>query len=128
MGTGDGKRSLRRRITALMVGASLLGVLGAAVPSQAAKVQGQIIAGPANASYPAYLTPRVVITKGSTVKFTNLDPLQRHDAIFTGLGFGSSLLSFPKSDVISEVAFLKKGTYRFKCSLHILMTGQLIIK
>jgi plastocyanin len=126
MASGDRKKSLRRRFTALAVGASLVAVLAGVVPSQAAKVQGKIISTPLNASYP-FPTFRVVILKGNTVKYTNVDTV-KHNVNFVGLGWSAPYLGLNQSYTYSQAATLKRGTYPFKCDMHPTMTGQLIVK
>jgi plastocyanin len=126
MGAGDRRKGrLRSRGSALLVGAALVGVMGGFVPSQAAKLQGQIIAGPGNATYP-FLTARVVIQKGSTVIFRNLDTVQ-HNVDFPKKGVSTPNIGLLGTFKIAQVSTWKKGKYNFVCDLHQLMTGQLVI-
>jgi plastocyanin len=125
-GVGE-RKSMRKRLVALVVGASLLGVVGAVAPATAArKVNGLIIAGPGNAALP-FLTARVVITKGSIVTFRNLD-LTQHNVAFKKQGWSTPNISLPQAWAIPQVATLKPGTYPFVCTLHAAMKGSLIVR
>ena len=121
------KGSVRRRIAALAIGASMLGVLAGVVPSQAGPHPvGQIISIPGNSAF-VFATARVVITKGSQVKYTNLD-IVPHNVYFDTLGFGTANLGLAQSQVLAKTATLKPGTYNFHCTLHHPMKGALIVK
>jgi plastocyanin len=122
------RKPLRRRIGALIAGASLLGVLGAAGPSQAAKVPGLIVAGPgAFVPFVTYLTPRVVMSKGAIATFRNLD-VTLHDVVSDKGYFTSPKIGLAQSTAIPTTAALAPGTYKFHCSLHNWMKGQLIVR
>lgn len=86
-----------------------------------------IIAGPGSAAT-TYYTPRIVSLKGRIVKFRNLD-VPRHDVRSNTPGlFGSALIGFGKQTNVNGTQNLARGTYKFFCSLHPNMKGQLIVQ
>jgi len=121
-------KPLHRRIGALIAAASLVGVLGASGTSQAAKVPGLIIAGPgAFVPFVNYLTPRVVMSKGAIATFRNFDAVQ-HDVVSDKGLFSSAKIGIGASYAIASTHSLPPGTYKFHCSLHNWMKGQLIVR
>lgn len=96
--------------------------IAAAIPASASAAEQQ-----ATASTPvAYTTPQLVAFEGDTLRFTNLDALAGHDLDSVPAGrFGSPVVTAGDSTPVSGVSSLEPGTYRFHCSIHPVMTGQL---
>jgi len=91
-----------------------------------AAVNTEIIAGPGSA-LATYYTPAVVITKGGTATFLNLDVAQ-HNVVSVPAGkFASALIGTGRSVPVKGVSALKKGTYKFHCTIHLNMTGTLTV-
>lgn len=87
---------------------------------------GPVLAGPGSAAT-TYYTPRVVMLKGQSLNFRNLD-VAMHDVRNAGGKFFSALIGFGKQTPVVGVKTLAKGTYSFFCSLHPNMKGQLIVR
>ena len=105
-----------------LVAITLAAVVSMLSPASAA--QNIIIAGPGNASLPVYYTQTVVVQKGKTVNFVNLD-IPLHDVRHTGGLFYSKLIGIGKQTPVVGVKTLGKGAYNFYCSLHPRMKGVL---
>jgi plastocyanin len=70
----------------------------------------------------AFDPPSLTIIKGTTVRWTNLDSAQH---IVTGPGFQSHALE--KRD-IWNYTFNETGTYEYRCSVHSLARGRVIVE
>jgi outer membrane protein assembly factor BamB/plastocyanin len=73
-----------------------------------------------------YATPVVVITKGSSLNYTNLDTVT-HNVISDSGSFSSNTVGLGSTVPVNGVSQLPSGTYAFHCSLHPWMTGTLIV-
>lgn len=87
----------------------------------------QVIAGPGAASS-NYLTTRVVHLRGRTLKFKNYD-LAAHDVWSSIPGqFWSPRVGLNKATTIFGVENLPNGNYKFYCTLHPRMKGQILVR
>ena len=94
--------------------------------SSGAAVNTEIIAGPGS-FITTFYTPAVVITKGGTATFLNLDSAP-HNVFSVPAGkFSSNTIGIGKSTPVKGVSALKRGTYKFKCTIHPNMTGTLTV-
>src|SRR5215210_5126419 len=110
--------SRRRPRRAMLLFACLLtaGALGA--PSSASAAEQQAYAAAMN-----YATPALVLGKGDSLKFTNLDTLAKHDLASDEDKFKSPLLGGGESAKVEGVEKLPAGNYPFHCTLHAWMRG-----
>jgi plastocyanin len=97
-------------------------------------VVGIVIAGPNNQGLP-FLTPVVVVTRGSTVTFANLDAAgPNHDVTSDARGpdyrplFRSAFVGPGQTAEVEGVPGLPVGEYPFHCSIHPSMTGLLVVR
>jgi plastocyanin len=112
----------RRNGSVLIALVALVAVLAMFTPSSA--VQSFVVAGPGNAASPVYYTPFVVLQRGQALNFVNLD-IAPHDVRSpTGLFF-SKIITIGKKTPVVGVKNLKKGSYKFYCSIHPIMKGTL---
>jgi plastocyanin len=102
----------------------VLVVVVGGISSQAAI--GPILAGPGSAGS-TYYTPRVVSLQGQSTVFRNLD-IVPHDVRHVGGKFSSKIIGFNKQTPVNGVSALPRGTYKFFCSIHPNMKGQLIVR
>lgn len=72
----------------------------------------------------SYLRPRLQVTVGTTVEWTNNDPMP-HTVTSTNRGFDSGLITPGKS---YRHTFTKAGTYSFFCTPHPFMKGTVVVK
>ena len=72
-----------------------------------------------------YATPALVVGKGDTLNFTNLDSLAKHDLLSDEDKFRSPLIGAGESAKVEGVDKLPAGSYAFHCSLHSWMRGVL---
>jgi plastocyanin len=121
-------RMSRKRLLAIgLTAATLVSVLAVAAPAPATTVNGRVISPPAGAL--VGFTNRVVfVSKGSKLMHQNLDPLNLHDLDSPSGRFSSKLVGFNKTANVTGVSTLPPGNYPFRCSLHSLMTGTLIVR
>jgi plastocyanin len=84
---------------------------------------------------PSSFAPRIVIVpKGSTARFTQMDPLYVHNVIALDGGsngaplFSAPTLGFGESATIAGVSRLPAGDYPFSCSVHEQMYGVLMVR
>src|SRR5688572_4435583 len=104
-----------RAVGLLAVAAALLTPASAQAAEQQAYAAGLV-----------YATPAVVIAKGDSLRFTNLDPLAGHDLDSDTPGlFSSPVVGNGASTPVTGVEVLEPGTYPFHCSLHSWMNGTL---
>ena len=89
-----------------------------AAPRQTARV---IKAGIKNVSY---LQPRLQVTVGTTVEWTNNDPMP-HTVTATGKSFDSGLINPGKT---WRHTFTKAGTFSFFCQPHPFMKGTIVVR
>jgi polyvinyl alcohol dehydrogenase (cytochrome) len=89
-----------------------------------------VLASPASAAeqrtYAAgmnYLPPTVLIGKGDTLLFNNLDAAAKHDIVSDDGRFASDLIANGQSGPVRGVETLDTGHYNFHCSLHNWMRG-----
>jgi len=95
-------------------------------PPSAGGNGGQVVTAAGAQNY-GYATPVVVMSQGSTLTYTNLDPVQ-HDVVSdTGL-FRSDFAPLGKSVPVPGAEKLPPGQYGFYCSLHTGMKGTLIVQ
>jgi outer membrane protein assembly factor BamB/plastocyanin len=87
---------------------------------------GIVATGPGAPSY-GYLTPVVVVSKGGTVSYTNLDTVRHNVKSADGL-FRSELANTGETVTVAGTEKLEPGTYQFYCEPHPNMTGQLIVR
>lgn len=115
-------RTGKRRGSVLVALVTVVAVL--AMFSPASAVQSFVVAGPGNASSPVYYTPFVVLQKGQALNFVNLD-IAPHDVRSTSGLFFSKIITIGKKTTVVGVKNLKKGPYKFYCSIHPIMKGTL---
>ena len=121
---------IRRKTTFAAIGALLVTLLFA-VDGRQALADSYVVAGP-GAVAAGYLTPRMVVPKGSKAYFVNLD-VATHDVVakaagtYGGKKFRSALTPTGQKKIIQGVNLLKAGTFPFFCSLHPNMQGALIV-
>jgi len=144
---------MRRRAGFLIV--VTLAVLAWAAPTGASTTAAdsgpatQILTG-LTAKYYGYLTPVVVIQRGGSITYTNLD-LERHDVVqdvktdhIHGSSrrpwcrqfprrrcpvFYSPLIGLGQSESVQGLRYVKPGqVYTFYCTLHPGMTGKLVVE
>jgi plastocyanin len=72
----------------------------------------------------SYVQPKLVVTVGTTVEWTNNDPLP-HSVTATDKSFNSGLIQPGKS---FRHTFTKAGTYNFYCMPHPFMKGVVVVK
>lgn len=72
----------------------------------------------------AYLQPRVQVTVGTTVEWTNNDPMP-HTVTATGKSFDSGLINPGKT---FRYTFTKVGTFNFFCQPHPFMKGTVVVR
>jgi len=72
----------------------------------------------------SYLQPKIQITVGTTVEWTNNDPLP-HSVTAVDKSFNSGLIQPGKT---FRHTFTKAGTYNFYCMPHPFMKGAVIVK
>jgi amicyanin len=89
-----------------------------ASPKQAARV---VKTGIKNVNY---LQPRLQVTAGTTVEWTNNDPMP-HTVTATDKSFDSGLINPGKT---YRHTFTKAGTYNFFCTPHPFMKGTIVVK
>jgi Copper binding proteins, plastocyanin/azurin family len=71
-----------------------------------------------------YMQPRIEVTVGTTVQWTNNDPLQ-HSVTAVDKSFNSGLIDPGKS---FRHTFTKAGTYSYYCMPHPFMKGVIVVK
>ena len=71
-----------------------------------------------------YLRPRLEVTVGTTVEWTNRDPLP-HTVTAVNGSFNSGLIQPGKT---FRHTFTKLGTYNFYCMPHPFMKGTIIVR
>ena len=137
----------RKRIALVLLGTAI--VLCAAPASVGASSGGtQVVSGP-TAKYYGYLTPVVVISRGGSITYTNMD-IERHDVVqdvasdgahgssrrsWCGLFprgrcpiFYSRLIGLGQSEAVRGLRYVKPGhVYTFYCTLHPGMKGHLVV-
>lgn len=119
-------RSFWERLAVAVAAGALLGALGSSGSVGAAKVQGQIVAGPIAATL-NYATVRAVVSQGGVVVFRNFDvPL--HNVVSVDGLFSTPLIGAGKTVKVSGVASLPVGAYQFVCTLHSKMKGQILVR
>ena len=101
---------------------AVVAVLAMFTPASAAP--SFVIAGPGNATSPVYYTPFVVLQRGQALNFVNLD-IAPHDVRSTNGLFFSAVITIGKKTAVNGVKNLKRGSYKFYCSLHPIMKGTL---
>jgi plastocyanin len=121
-GTGMSRKMIAKIVLA---SGALATVLSAGGVASSANL-GHVVAVPGS-SIASYATRTVVITKGSTSAFHNLD-IAPHDVISDTGQFSSALVGVAKNAPINGTSSLPPGTYRFHCSLHPAMHGSLIVR
>ena len=72
----------------------------------------------------AYTNNRIEITVGTTVQWTNNDPMP-HTVTATDRSFDSGIIAAGKS---WQYTFTKAGTYNFYCMPHPFMKGVVVVK
>jgi polyvinyl alcohol dehydrogenase (cytochrome) len=111
-----GGRRRARRATLLLACLLITGAL--ITPGSASAAEQQAYAAAMN-----YATPAVVLGKGDSLKFTNLDTLAKHDLASDEDKFKSPLLGGGESAKVEGVEKLEPGNYPFHCTLHAWMRG-----
>jgi len=71
-----------------------------------------------------YLPSRLQITTGTTVEWSNNDPLE-HTVTAANKSFNSGLIKPGKK---FRYTFTKAGTYNVYCTLHPFMKGTIVVK
>ena len=108
---------MRRGVISAVAALSVIGAAPARAAEQKAYAVGL-----------TYATPALVLNKGDSLRFTNIDPLAGHDLDSDKPGlFGSPVVSTGKSSPVTGVQSLPPGTYAFHCSLHSWMHGELTV-
>ena len=93
---------------------------------------GQVVSGPGAANY-GYVTAATVMTKGSSLSYTNID-VSRHDVVADTNGadgqplFRSELAALNETVPVAGADKLDSGQYPFHCSLHPGLHGTLIVQ
>jgi hypothetical protein len=117
----------RRKIALGLVMLLAFAVLALAAPAPAAVVNGRVISPPGGALI-GFANRVVFVSKGSKLVHQNLDPLNLHDVDSVSGRFSSKLVGFNRTAKVTGVSSLPPGNYPFRCSLHSLMTGTLIVR
>lgn len=112
----------RKRGSIVIAMVAVVALLAMLTPAQAAP--GLIVSGPGNAFLPVYYTHPAVVKQGQPVNYRNLD-IAIHDVRSTSGLFYTVPIGFNKQTSVIGAKNLKKGTYKFYCSFHPLMKGQL---
>jgi plastocyanin len=99
-------------------------MLALVVPAHAANIR--ILAAPGAAGLPVFFPSQtVIVPRGSTATFTNLD-VAPHNVKSTTPGlFSSNIIGLGQSAPVNGVSKLKKGKYNFICVVHPNMKGAL---
>lgn len=113
------------KVRVLLVGATLIAVLGSLSVSQAAPQQ--FVAGPVAAFYGKYVTATVVMFQGATGVFRNID-VAPHDVTSNAGLFGSATVGLAKTTPVLGLNTLSPGKYGFYCRIHPNMKGTLIVR
>ena len=72
----------------------------------------------------AYLQPRLQVTVGTTIEWTNNDPMP-HTVTATGKSFDSGLINPGRT---FRYTFTKAGTFNFFCQPHPFMKGTVVVR
>ena len=72
----------------------------------------------------SYLQPRLQVTVGTTIEWTNNDPMP-HTVTSTNRSFDSGLISPGKT---WRYTFTKAGTFNFFCTPHPFMKGTVVVR
>jgi len=91
-----------------------------------APVGPSVVSGPGGASY-GYLTPVVVMPKGSPLTYANGDIVQ-HDVVGDNGQFRSKLIGLGETAPVEGAEKLQVGAYGFFCSVHPGMRGTLVVQ
>ena len=98
-----------------------------ALPGLPSAGAGGNVVSTAGAQNYGYATPVVVMSKGGTLSYTNLDPVQHNVVSDDGL-FRSEFAGLGKTVPVTGADKLASGQYGFFCSLHPGMRGTLIVQ
>jgi plastocyanin len=115
-----------RRSSVAIAFVATIAILAMVTPASAAP--GLFVAGPGSAAS-TYYTQQVVVQKGNSANFRNLD-IAPHDVrsgtpTAPNSKFHSALIGFGKTTSVIGVNLLPKGSYKFYCSIHHNMKGVL---
>jgi hypothetical protein len=92
----------------------------------AAPVGPSVLSGPGAAST-GYATPAVLMPKGGTLSYANIDVVQ-HDVVADDGSFRSKLIGLAETAPVEGVEKLAVGSYGFFCSVHPGMRGTLVVQ
>ena len=115
-------RPLNAALAALAVAGLALPVAGCSHSSKAATVTVDIVGDPTRGG--AYQPETLTIRAGTTVSWIERDT-RLHTITANDNSFGSAFLG---SDQRYTVRFNKPGTYAYRCTIHPLMTGTVVVR